>query len=147
MKYSKRHKNKGIQVHFKGTNTVKTLFMAPRDRDNRLKKSGIVCKLKCPHINFPEEYIGESGRTLGDRVKECLRAPSPIHQHSNTAGHPVSPDRFTIVHRESQGNTRNIKEAMFIHVNDPSLNRNYGKYQLPHILDQVLQDTAALQLK
>ena len=31
------------------------------------------------------------------------------------------------------GSYKNIKEAMYIHVNDPSLNRNLGKYQLPHI--------------
>ena len=113
--------NKGIQVHFKGSNTVKTLLMAPKDRDHKLQKSGIIYKFKCPHINCPKECIGESGRTSGNRVKEHLRPPSPIHQHSNTTEHPVSPDCFTIVHRESQGNIRNIKEAMFIYVNNPSL--------------------------
>ena len=30
---------------------------------------------------------------------------------------------------------------MYIQFNDPSLNRNLGKYQLPHIWDQVLKDT------
>ena len=53
---------------------------------------------------------------------------------------------FKIVHRESQGVPRNVKEVMFITVNDPSLNRNIGKYQLPHIWDQILQDTPTLQL-
>ena len=28
-----------------------------------------------------------------------------------------------------------------------SLNRNLGKYQLPHLWDNILQDTPALQLK
>ena len=139
--------NKGIQVHFKGTNTIKTFLMAPKDRYNKLQKSGVIYKFKCPHINCPKEYIGESGRIFGDRLKEHLRAPSPIHHHSNSTGHPVSPECFTIVHRESQGVTRNIKEPIYICVNDPSLNRNWGKYQLPHIWDQVLQDTPALQLK
>ena len=50
-------------------------------------------------------------------------------------------------HQETQGPSRNIKEAMFICVNDPSLNRNLGKYQLPHIWDNILQDTPALQVK
>ena len=36
---------------------------------------------------------------------------------------------------------------MFICVNDPSLNRDLGKYQLPHIWDNILQDTPALQAK
>ena len=52
-----------------------------------------------------------------------------------------------IADREPQGVTRNIKDAMYLHVNDPSLNRNLGKYQLPHIWDQVIQVTPALQLK
>ena len=41
----------------------------------------------------------------------------------------------------------NIKEAMCIHVSDPLFNRNLGKYQLPHIWDEVLQDTPPLQLR
>ena len=145
-KFKKSCKKKGIQVDFQVTNTTKTLLMACKDRDNKLQ-SGIIYKFKYPHINCPEEYIEESGRTLGDRVKEPLRALSPVHQHNNTTGHPVSPDCFTIVHRESQGNIRNIKEAMFIWVNDPSLNRNLGKCQLPNIWAHILQDTPALQLK
>ena len=67
-----------IQVNFKSTNTVKTLLMAHKDRDSKLQKSGVIYKFKCPHINCPEEYTGESGGTFGDRLKEHLRAPSPI---------------------------------------------------------------------
>ena len=121
--------------------------MAPKDKDSKLQKSGVIYKYKCPQINCPEEYIGETGRAFGNRLKEHLRVPSPIHQHTSSTGHPVSPDCFNIVHSESQGTTRNIKEAMFIRVNDPTLNRNLGKYQLPHIWDNILQDTLMLQLK
>ena len=79
----KRTCNKqGIQVHFKGTNTVKQLLMAPKDKDPKLAKSGIIYMYTCPHINCTEQYIGESGRTLGDRYKEHLKAPSPIHLHT-----------------------------------------------------------------
>ena len=66
----------------------------------------------------------ESGKTFGDRFKEYLRGPSPIHYHNHSTGHPESPNSFTIVDGESQGVTRNIKEDMYICVNDPSLNRN-----------------------
>ena len=93
--------SKGIQVHFKGRNTIKTLLMAPKDMDNKHQKSEAIYKFKCPHINCPEEYMGESKRTFGDRLKEHHRTPSPIHKHSNTTGYPVSPDCFIIVHRES----------------------------------------------
>ena len=138
---------KGIQVHFKGSNTIKTLLMAPKDKDTKLQKSVVINRYKCSQINYPEEYIDETGRTFGDRLKEHLRAPSPIHQHNSSTGHPISPDCFSIVHKGAQGTTRNIKEAMFIRANDLSLNRNLGKYKLLHVWDQILQDTPALQLK
>ena len=59
-KFKKTCKNKGIQAHFKGTNTVRTLLMAPKDEEDKLQKSGIIYKFKCPHINCPEEYIYHS---------------------------------------------------------------------------------------
>ena len=57
----------------------------------------------------------------------------PIPHHSNSTGHPVSSKCFTIVDWEAHGVTRNTKEAMYICVNDQSLNRNLEKYQLPYI--------------
>ena len=42
---------------------------------------------------------------------------------------------------------RSIKEAIFIHVNDPSLKENNGKYHLPHIWDEALFNTPELQPK
>ena len=104
----------GVQAHFRGTNAIKTLLMAPKDRDNKLQKSSVMYRFKCPHINCPEEYTGEADRSFRDQLKEHLRSPSPIHQHSHSTGHPVSPNCFMIVGRESQGVTRNIKEAMYI---------------------------------
>ena len=43
--------------------------------------------------------------------------------------------------------TRNIKESIFIRVNNPTLNRNIGKFNLPHIWDRVLLNTPGLNLK
>ena len=97
-----------------------------------------------PTSNCSDAYIGESGRSFGDRIKEHLKALSPVHQHSSTTGHPVHPDCFRAIDREVQGKTRTIKEAMFIRVNDPMLNANLGKYQLPHIWDNILKDTPML---
>ena len=49
--------------------------------------------------------------------------------------------------RERQGLARNIKESIFIRVNNPTLNRNIGKFNLPHIWDRVLLNTPGLTLK
>ena len=98
----KRTCNKGnIKVHFKGSNIIKTLIMAPKDKDIKLQKSGVIYQYKCPTINCPEEYIGKTGRAFVDRLKEHLRAPSPIHQYTTSTGHSISPDCFNIIHKEA----------------------------------------------
>ena len=94
-----------------------------------------------------EEYIGESARNFAERFKEHQKAPSPIFDHCNTTGHNININNFTIVGREDQNLTRAIKEALFIRVNDPSLNRNIGKYHLSHVWDEVLHKTSELKFK
>ena len=100
-----------------------------------------------PTNKLPSAYIGESGRSLGERVKEHFKVPSPIRLHSTTTGHPIDPEQFSIVHKEVNNQSRTIKEAMFIWVQDPTLNRNLGKYQLPHIWDHLLMASPTLQHK
>ena len=119
----------------------------PKDKDPKSNYSRVIYHYKWPHINCPDAYIGESGRTLGEHVKEHLKVPSPIHQHSITMGHPLDPEQFNIVHKEIHSHSRTIKDIMFIHVHGPTLNRNLGKYQLLHIWDYLLQSSPTLQLK
>ena len=106
-KFKRTCNKQGFQVHFKGTNTIIQLLMAPKVKDPRLAQSRVIYKYKCPTINCTEEYIGESGRTFWDRYKEHLKAPSPIHLHTSSTGHPVSPECFSIVDRVAQGMARN----------------------------------------
>ena len=123
------------------------LLVAPKDQDPIQKKSGVIYRYKCDSVDCDEEYIGESSRTFGVRFKEHQKAPSPIYDHFNTTGHNVNIDNFSIVGREDQYLSRTIKEALYIKVNNPSLNRNIGKYHLPHIWDEVLFSTSELKLK
>ena len=137
----------GVQVQFKGGQTIKDLLMAPKDKDPINNKSGVIYRFKCSEDGCEEEYIGESARTFAERFKEHQKSPSPIHDHCNISGHKVDINNFTIIGREDQNLTRAIKEALFIRVSDPSLNRNIGKYHLPHIWDEILHKTSELQLK
>ena len=146
-KFKKVCQRKGIQVHFKGSNTLGTALGNPKDKDPKTNQTGIIYHYQCPFINCASSYIGESGRTLGDRIKEHFKAPSPIHLHSSTTGHFMDPNQFSIVHKEVNSQPRTIKEAMFICVQDPPLNRNLGKYQHPHIWDHLLQASPTLQHK
>ena len=65
----------GVQVYFKGGNTIKSLLMAPKDQDPILRKSGVIYSFKCGRVDCEEEYIGESSRSFGERFREHQKAP------------------------------------------------------------------------
>ena len=143
----KKGSNYGVQVYYRGGTTIKNLLMAPKDKDPMMKKSGVIYSYKCGRVDCDDEYIGESSRTFGERFKEHQKAPSPIFDHHTITGHDISVDHFNIVGREENKLKRAIKEALYIRVNNPSLNRNVGKYHLPHIWDEVLDNISELKLK
>ena len=136
----------GIQVHFKGNTTIKQILMKPKDRNPKDSKSGLIYSYQCPQLDCNEEYIGETGRTLGERRKEHLKQPSPIHVHLQAIGHPIDNNNLNIIGREDQGKPRTIKESIYIRVNNPTLNQNIGKYSLNHIWDSILFNTPGLKL-
>ena len=140
-------KKYGIEVHFKSGKSIKDELVAPKDQDHLTKKSGIIYRYKCDMLECDEEYIGETARTFGERYKEHLKTPSPIYDHYNISGYNITLNNFSIVGREEQNLSRLIKESMFIRVNNPSLNKNIGKYHLPHIWDEVLINNIELKLK
>ena len=135
----------GIQTHFKGNRPLKQILVKPKDKDPKEKKSGLIYCYQCAAIDCGEEYISETSRTLGERYKEHLREP-PIQTYSNLTGHQLSQDNFSIIDREGQDITRLIKESIFIKLNNPTLNRNIGKFQLSHIWDRVLFGTSNIKV-
>ena len=137
----------GVNMYFKGDNNIKDLLVHPKDRDTILQKSEVIYRFRCGRVNCEEDYIGESGRTFAERFREHMKVQLLIHEHYNITGHEVSLDNFSIVGREDQNIARTIKEAILIRVNDPSLNRKVGKYQLPHIWDEVLVKSPELKFK
>ena len=135
-----------IQTYFRGNRTLKQMLVRPKDQDPKEKKSGVIYSYQCGAIDCGEEYIGETSMTLGERYKEHLREPSPIQAYSQLTGHQFSQDNFNIIGREGQALTRSIKESIYIRVNNPTLNRNIGKFQLHHIWDRVLFSTPNLKV-
>ena len=93
--------------------------------------------VQCGDPGCDDEYIGETFMTFGERYKEHLKAPSAIHHHSSQIGHPTSHNNFQIIGR-GDNLARNIKESICIRVNNPALNNDIGKFNLPHIWDRVL---------
>ena len=112
-----------------------------------VSQSGAIYWFQCGDLSCDDEYIGETSWTFGEDTKRDLKDPSPIHQHSNHTGHPTSHNNFQIIGKERHRLAINIKESIFIRVNNPTLNRNIGKFNLPHIWDRVLLNTPGLNLK
>ena len=114
----------GIQTYFKGSNTISNILVSPKDKEPMVSKSGAIYWFQSGDFSCDDEYIGETSRTFGERYKEHLKDLSPIHQHSNHTWHPTSHNDFQIIGREGHSFARNIKESIFIRVNNPTLNRN-----------------------
>ena len=95
-------KKHGVDVHFKGGQTLKNILVSPKDKDNITSKSSVIYSYTCGEIDCDEEYIGESGRTFRERYKEHLKAPSPIFLHQNSSGHATTLDNFKIIAREEK---------------------------------------------
>ena len=65
----------GIQTHFKGGRTIKSLLVSHKDKDPMVNQSGAIHWYQCGDLACDEEYIGETSRTFGERYKEHLKGP------------------------------------------------------------------------
>ena len=134
------------KLYFKGGRTIKNLLVSPKDKDPMVNQSGAIYWYQCGDPGCDEEYIGETSRTFGERYKEHLKAPSAIHHHSSQTGNPTNHNNFQIIGRKGHNLARNIKESIYIRVNNHTLNNNTGKFNLSHIWDRVLLNTKGLTL-
>ena len=83
----------GVQVHFKGNNTIKDLLVAPKDRDSITNKGGVISRYKCDHQECTMEYICETGGNSGNRYREHFGPPPPTMTMSKTP--QVMPSNLT----------------------------------------------------
>ena len=135
----------GVQVHFKRGTTLKNLLVSPKDKDTITKKSSVIYWFRCDRIDCEDECIGVSSRTLGERYKEHLKTPSPIYEHQNNTGQTTSVENFKII-GGGHNMARAIKEVMYIRVNNPTLNKNIGKYNLPYLWHRVKHSIPELEI-
>ena len=122
------------------------MLVRPNDKDLKDHQSYVIYSYQCKEVDSNEEYIGETFSTLGEWYREHLKEPSPTHVHSIQTGHNANEDNFNILGREDWGLTRLIKESNYIRVNNPTLNRNTGKFNVSHIWDRVLFNIPGLKL-
>ena len=134
-------KKGGIQVHFKPSNTIRSSLVKPKDKVGKDKQSGVIYSVKCSDPNCSALYVGETGRSIGERIKEhATHNSSALKMHHMSCGHPPpSLDQTSILQREERPYLRYIKESIYIRAMSPALNRNIGKFDLPPIWNNVIK--------
>ena len=56
----------GVEMYFKGGNTIRDLLVHPKDRDTILQKGGVIYRYRCGRVDCEKEYIEESGRSFSE---------------------------------------------------------------------------------
>ena len=133
-----------VRVFFKGTSTIKSLLVHPKDPIPDAQKTDIIYHWKCPANNCTVQYIGGTNRSLkvsGHR-NQTTRA---IRNHHISTEYPKAED-FTIIDRESNTLHHQAKEALPIRIKDSSLNRNIGKVRIPSVFNKLLKPPRHLEL-
>ena len=115
--------------------------MHPKDPIQDSQKTDIIYHWKCPGNNCTAEYIGETNRSLKERVSDQRnQTTSGIRNHQISTNHPKAELKdFTIIDSDSNTLYHWAKEALHICIKDPSLNRNTGKVRIPSVFNKLLK--------
>ena len=86
--------NLDIRVTFRPHCTLRHLLVKPKDPVPPDRRKGVVYKISCKHCSY--SYIGQTGRSLSDRIKEHKRAvsranvdDSALAEHVVNSGHEI----------------------------------------------------------
>ena len=71
-----------IRTTFTPNTTLRKILVQPKDRIPNEKKNGVVHQIACDDCNMTYMYIGQTKRTLLDRVK--------VHKNALTSGYPIN---------------------------------------------------------
>ncbi len=117
----------GVAAHAKPHTTIRSILVAPKDKDHPQDKCGVVYQLTCQDCE--SSYIGETERALKQRLKEHLKDSSPVGHHMVYTKHKVDTQNIRIIDRDS----RWFREAIQIRSRSPTLNRDRGRHNLPSV--------------
>ena len=135
-----------VRVFFKGTSTIKSLLMHPKDPTPDAQKTDIIYHWKCPVNNCTAECIGETNRSLKERVSDHRnQTTSAIRNHHISTKYPKAELKdFTIIDRESNNLHHQAKKALHIYIKD--INRSIGKVRIPSVFNKLLKPPRQLEL-
>ena len=99
-----RHTIANYKVFLNGTTTIKSLLMHPKDPIQDSKKTDIIYHWICPAHICKAEYIGETNRSLKERVSDHRhQTTSTIRNHHISTKYPKAELKdFIIIDRDSK---------------------------------------------
>ena len=120
----------GIWTVFRSDTTLRSHLVRPKDTVDPAKQDGVVYKIPC---ECGKVYIGETGRSMDERIKEHDREiqlartqSSAVSQHSNVTGHYPLWDEVKFIDQDPHWYTRRVKEAIHIRLHPDNINRDNG---------------------
>ena len=132
-------KKQGVCTYHKPVNTIRQQLVHPKDPTPMEKKCGVVYKIQCGDCE--EAYIGETARPFGVRFREHVNSTrsstTAVNNHQRNTRRALDLSSSSVVVREKDTFKRRIREAIEIHCQAPTLNRDVG-YELPAIYRDVL---------
>ena len=121
----------GIKTTFQPINTLKQLIVHPKDPIPKEDKAGVVYQIPCS--DCPQTYIGQTGRTLGQRIKEHKKAvkdrnviTSALAEHTCQTGHTIDWSQTEILGTNQNTSRRCLLESWMIQKEPHTLNRELG---------------------
>ena len=120
-----------IRTFFRPTRTLRQILCHPKDPVPAHQQAGVVYKIPCSDCS--KSYIGQTGRTLAQRVKEHQRAVrtfdvnnSALAEHVISTNHRIDWDNTTVIDRHAFTHPRCTMESWHIHKEEDALNREKG---------------------
>ena len=103
------------------------MLMAPKNKDTMTQNSQVIYRFKCDEVECDGEYIGETARALGQRLKQHFKTHPSSMITRPQKDIKITIDNICIVGREKKTLDRTMKEYVFIRANEATLNRHIGK--------------------
>ena len=131
-----------VPMYFKPANTLRQLLVRPKDKVEKDKIVGPVYHIACAECEA--SCIGETERSLRARFQEHRRPSSTTsevsrHIHVDQPDHSIDIEKTRILAVEPRWFEHGVKETIYIRNNSPTLNREAGRYLLPHVWNNLLK--------
>ena len=129
-------------TNLKPVNTIRQQLVHPKDPIPMEKKCRVVYKIQCGDCE--EVYVGETARHFGVRFREHVNSTrwskTAVGDHLRNTRHALDLSSSSIVVRENDTFKRRIREAIEIHCQALTLNRNVGYEFLAIYWDVLSRD-------